>query len=330
MALLQVAMRWQARGVTDFPGYDGRSATADDARWLLPLYEASDLSATGTVDFTEADIDGLLRDPRSRLERSLLLSRAGTPVAVMVPSVRTPDADGAVPFDLEVVVHPDHPGVHEGLVRAGLAAAREHAAEVDHEVRVDVWTLEPSLQETLAGLGFARSARHVRLHRDLAGDEQEPAPREDVRVRLVDGEDDRRTFHATLVSVFSDSGNTTVDPYDLWSARMASSDVNDPAQWWLLERRTAGEWLAVGLVQGNRKADEDGHAWIRNYGLTPGARGVGLGGYLLRWAIARFAAFGHRGVGLGADLDNTTAALDVYARAGFRQLYSAERFSLLT
>lgn len=95
------------------------------------------------------------------------------------------------------------------------------------------------------------------MHRDLRDDEQEPAPREDVRVRVVDGEADRRTFHSTLVSVFSDSNDDTIDPYELWSERMASSDVNDPTRWWLLERRTAQGWEAVGLVQGNRPAEGD-------------------------------------------------------------------------
>ena len=60
----------------------------------------------------------------------------------------------------------------------------------------------------------------------------------------------------------------------------------------------------------------------------PEARGSGLGGWLLRWAVARFAALGYTRVGLGADLANATAALAVYAKAGFRELYTAERFSL--
>jgi mycothiol synthase len=262
------------------------------------------------------------------------VSSDGEPVGLMVPSVRTTEADGVVPVDVEVVVHPEHQVLFEPLVDAGLSAVLDLADGSDLVHRMDVWSLEPALRDVLVGRGFELRSRYVRLHLDLRGDETEPAPRDNVRVRVVEDEADRRTFHATLAAVFSDSDDGgAVDAYDVWSERMSSSAVHDPGQWWLLERLPnrdqRGEWEAVGLVQGSRQADDVGGGWIRNYGLVPAARGIGLGGYLLRWAVARFAARGCTSIGLGADLGNTTGALEVYARAGFRELYSAERYSAL-
>ena len=99
----------------------------------------------------------------------------------------------------------------------------------------------------------------------------------------MDGDADRRTFHFTLVSVFSDSNNDRVDRYDLWSERMTGPRASG-------RRRTTA---------------------------APGSRTAG-------WC----PSLGRTGIGLGAVLGNTTVALDVYAKAGFRQLYSAERYSL--
>ena len=191
------------------------------------------------------------------LDRSLLLTRDGVAAGVLVP-VRQSGSDRAGAVDLEIVAHPDHAALYAGLVDRAVAG-------LPPDARGDVWAMGPAEKEALRARGFRSTASHVRLHRDLAGDEQEPPARDAARVRLVEGEEDRRTFHATVVAVFSDGNESAVDPYDVWSARMDSSEVHDPSQWWLLAQRTAaGTWQAVGLVQGNRQDAEAGGAWIKN------------------------------------------------------------------
>lgn len=85
--------------MNDFPGYDGRTSTVDDATLLLPLYEANDRATISTIDIASADIDGMLRDPQARLDRSLLAFDGDAPAGVLIPSARTAGEDGVIPFD---------------------------------------------------------------------------------------------------------------------------------------------------------------------------------------------------------------------------------------
>ncbi len=58
---------------------------------------------------------------------------------------------------------------------------------------------------------------------------------------------------------------------------------------------------------------------------SPGlARGLGLGGLLLRHAFAAFAARGRDTVGLGVDTANATGAPALYARHGLTVHYAVD------
>lgn len=56
--------------------------------------------------------------------------------------------------------------------------------------------------------------------------------------------------------------------------------------------------------------------WIRSIGVPGGARGRGVGGFLLCHSFAAFAARGRDTVGLGVDTANATGAPRLYGRNG--------------
>lgn len=306
-----------------------RAPSPDDAEALLPLFEAYDVATLGQVDISLADVDMLLRDPRADLAAGQLTEDGtGRAVGLMLPTRRAPAADGDQVVDLEIIVHPDLQGV---LFQELLEEAERYVGRlVESTGRPAVaehWSVSDADSQVLERHGFRPTRTHVRYSRELQPLPAEPSAPEDVRVLLVETEEQRREFHATLVRGFADDTEARVDGYAEWAERMASSDVHDPSQWWLLQVRHRGTWVTAGMLQGNRQDDENGGAWIKNYALLPAFRGRGLGRFLLEWALAEFARRGYRRVGLGADLENTTNALRVYDNAGFQRLYTAQRFS---
>ena len=78
-----------------------------------------------------------------------------------------------------------------------------------------------------------------------------------------------------------------------------------------------GAFQPVGTIQGLRTNADDGA--IQNVGIVPAYRGRGVGGALLRAAIAGFAAVGCRRVHLEVTTQNT-AAIRLYERVGFRRV----------
>ena len=307
-----------------------RAPSPDDAEALLPLFEACDLAALGMVDISLAHIDGLLRDPRANLVAGRLVEdTVGRSVALMLPTHRVDPAAGQAIVDVEITVHPD---LREVLFEALLGEAEGYltgAAQVTGgPVLAEHWSVSDADGQVLERHGFRPTRTHVRYTRELQPPPSEPSTREDVRVVLAESEEQRREFRATLVRGFADHADAPVDGYAEWAQRMASSDVHDPSQWWLLQvRDDRGSWITAGMLQGNRQDEENGGAWIKNLALLPEFRGRGLGRFLLEWALAEFARRGFLRVGLGADLENTTNALRVYDNAGFQRLYTAQRFS---
>jgi GNAT superfamily N-acetyltransferase len=298
-----------------------RRATAADAQLLLPLYESVDLDELGYVDISLADTDAMLRDPRALLDKSVLVTRAdGAPVAVMVPSRAARDRR----IDLELLVEPGRPALFEQLV----AAAEKEWTDAGSSPTLELWVASSTARALLERRGYVTTATFVRYSRGLSAHDTRPADRSDARVRPVAGESEWPLYHETLQRVFSDASEPPVESFREWAERMQSADVNDPAQWWLLEVRAAGsQWEAAGLLQGNRQDMAVEGAWIKNFGLVPEHRGRGLGRYLLLWGLAELAAAGWQRVGLGADLGNVTSALALYDSLGFERMYTANRLS---
>ena len=225
------------------------------------------------------------------------------------------------------MVHPDlHDVPFEELLEEAERYVGRLAESTGCEVVAEHWSVSDADSQALERYGFRATRTYVRYSRELQQPPAEPSAPEDVRVLLAETEDQRREFHATLVRGFADDAEAQVDGYAEWAERMASSDVHDPSQWWLLQVRDShGTWVTAGMLQGNRQDDENGGAWIKNYALLPAFRGRGLGRFLLEWALAEFARRGYQRVRLGADLENTPNALRVYDSAGFQRLYTAQR-----
>jgi mycothiol synthase len=298
-----------------------RRASAADAQLLLPLYEAVDLDELGYVDISLADTDAMLRDPRALLDKSVLMTRAdGAPVAVMVPTRSARDRR----IDLELLVEPGRADLFEQLV----AAAEQEWTQAASAPTLELWVASPAARDLLERRGYVTTATFVRYSRGLSPHDTRPPDRPDARVRPVAGESEWPLFHQTLGRVFSDASEPPAESYREWEQRMTSAEVNDPAQWWLLEVRVEGSyWEAAGLLQGNRQDVAAEGAWIKNFGLVPEHRGRGLGRYLLKWGLAELAAAGWQRVGLGADLANVTSALALYDSLGFERMYTANRLS---
>jgi mycothiol synthase len=296
-----------------------RRATTEDAALLLPLYEAVDRDELGHVDISLADVDSMLRDPRAVLDASVLLTRwEGVPVAVIVPTM---SRDQRV--DLEVIVEPGRPELFEEMV----AAAEVEWASMHPPPLLELWVTTSAARQLLERRGYAATATYVRYARGLSAQDSRPLDPADARVRPVSGTTEWPVYHDTLRRVFSDANDPSTDSYDEWAERMRSAEVNDPAQWWLLEVRAVGSWVPAGVLQGSLQNATARGAWITNFGIVAEYRGRGLGRYLLLWGLAEFAAAGFERVGLGADLANVTSALALYDSTGFERRYRATRLS---
>ncbi|MBC9717367.1 GNAT family N-acetyltransferase [Streptomyces sp. TRM66268-LWL] len=159
--------------------------------------------------------------------------------------------------------------------------------------------------------GWRTVRRYHVMERPLSADtDRLPRAPEGVCLRPCRTEDDRRRAHALLQEAFTDHYDFHPRTYEQWLHDIDAENVDWSLVW---IARIEGQGDVAILRTRNDRATM---GWIGNLGVVDAARGRGLGGYLLRYAFAYYAALGRDTIGLGVDTDNSSGALALYERHG--------------
>ncbi len=237
----------------------------------------------------------------------------------------------------------------------GVAAGYVDASDESGLWNVDLRVLDPEAARQLleAAVGHAGSGAVVRSH--LASTDElavaahaaagfkvvrtsfqmrielsePPAPAvfpEGIEVQpLGEGEEER--VHAAHMDSFADHWGYRYQPYDEWRRWHRDTEHFDPSLWFLA---LDGDELAGLVLTGSHTSLEPGFGWVEVLGVRPPWRRRGLGGALLRHSFRELHGRGYRRVGLGVDAENTTGAVQLYERAGMRQVRRNETWELQT
>ena len=187
----------------------------------------------------------------------------------------------------------------------------------------------------LRGAGFHKVRTWWQMSRRVAPEEAGPVEcRPGVRIRQVDGEDDRmpdeddlRTIHDVLEGAFADHFNSHEETFDEFLSRLRKDPGHRWDHWWVAEitdgpvARPAG--ALVASVSHSPEGGPDG-SYVDYIGVQAFARGRGVAKALLRTVIADAAARGRDRVGLEVDADSPTGADGLYTSMGWQTSYMTE------
>ena len=128
--------------------------------------------------------------------------------------------------------------------------------------------------------------------------------------------EDERAVHAALQEAFAEHWGNVTETFEHWRARRVEG--RDTSLWLVVR---AGDEIAAASVNQWKRF---GGGWIAALGVRKAWRRRGLAQALL---LASFQAFRGRGetlVRLGVDSENPTGAVQLYERAGMRQVWRAD------
>ncbi|MFD8154364.1 GNAT family N-acetyltransferase [Streptomyces sp. NPDC059720] len=291
-----------------------RPATLEDAAEICDLINKIDVIETGAPDTEPAEVvrDMTLSGTRPETDTWLSYDTDGTLVGYALVC----DSHGTGRIDADHYSLPEHQDAGAALLdlmaSRAVAIARTNGRDeaVCHLYLRERPTLDPAL---LRERNWRPVRRYSLLSRAVAADTTSPPPAEPgLSVRPCASEEDLRLAHDLIEQAFTHHFAHHPVTFEQWCEGLATptGDV-DPSLVWLAHVDGTGPVGALA-AHDNRKA----MGWVRQLGVTEGARGRGVGAYLLRTAFAAFAQRGRDTVGLGVDTENTTGALALYEKAG--------------
>ena len=306
-------------------------AVDDDAQVEAAYLVASqcELDAVGWTDSTRESVRASLVGPDAWPEQHLLARHAGEVVGLLVAER---DLDGREVFLDAYAVGELSPVVQRALLEHGLTAARTLATAdpvsrglLPHDLYAlsqDVWQVvsasfagDRAYAVVLSDLGFRPIRRFWRMLLDLSSTlpGEPPAPA-GVSRRSVGGEGDRRALHALFNASFAEHfGHTHEREFEDWIAGVEALPGTDPGRWWIATL----DGTDVGLCILDDSKEEFGEGYVRTLGVVEGARGRGIGRWLLACAAADSVRRGRTGLALAVDGENTTGATALYESVGF-------------
>ncbi|MFE9023762.1 GNAT family N-acetyltransferase [Streptomyces sp. NPDC007808] len=291
--------------------YTLRPAGLTDAAAITDLLNEVDRIEIGRPETDLHTVEADLKRPDVDLERdSWLAFHDGRLVAYGLLW----DESAGERVDIDHYVLPEHQHAGQLLLDAmevrALDRARSNGA-ARAVVHLHLNT-EPTLDTGLIekrGWSVVRRYHVLRRPVDPAVDLVPEVP-SGVRLRSCVEEADRSRVHALYQSSFAEHFDFQPRGYEQW-LQDVDADVLDWSLVWIAATEELGD---VGFLLARN--DREAMGWIRSLGVVREARGLGLGGLLLRNAFAAFAARGRDTVGLGVDTSNATGAPALYARHG--------------
>ncbi len=257
-------------------------------------------------------------------------------------AMRAPGSDRILAF---VQPHPDanrgmyFPDIYCDPTVPELASATAAAVDflMEHTLAANpTWALRPGmntkdslLTDTYANRGFTFLRKFWSLTRPLT--EQDRAPLEQlnfgsgVEVRqIMDTPSDLELLHRLHQDAFSTHFGFKARDRDSWIALELARETREPAGnvFLLADHEPVGF-----LLSANEMLHENG-GYIDLLGVKHSAHGRGYGKSLLQWAIAYNANLGREKVNLNVDTGNTSGALQVYEKVGFRPYSAWQQYEL--
>ncbi|MEV6866267.1 GNAT family N-acetyltransferase [Streptosporangium subroseum] len=303
-------------------GYPTRRPLLEDAREIHALISLCDTQVIGKADMTLDDVTDELNEPSFDRETDgwVVHDGAGRLVA-WAWARRKGDSDNV---DIDVVVHPDAPGLTGGLWDTVTERAGRIVAELGHDravVDIGLYREDSGKRAIAAARGFSAATSFIRLRADHGA--SVPEPRLPPGVSVHDGltEEVRRQGHAVQQAGFADHFGFTPVDYDEWYGDLDSSASSDWSQ--LAVARIDGEPAAM-LLGTDAFAGDENCGYVRRLAVLPAFRGRGLGRFMLRRAFAADARRERVGTYLHVDANNSTPALDLYLSVGMRQVLAID------
>ncbi|MEV6110246.1 GNAT family N-acetyltransferase [Streptomyces sp. NPDC051940] len=299
-----------------------RPAAVEDAPAIRDLLNVIDIAEIGRAETDLAYVKNDLEHPDADLpHNSWLAFEDGRLVAYGLLWDDSKDER----IDIDHYVLPGRPGTAVALfelmeARAAEVAAGNGAARAVVHLQLNV---RPTLDtELLRARGWEVVRRYHVLTRAVspAGDPlPEPAP--GVRVRDCAAREDRRILHGLSQRAMAQHFDFQPTPYDKWLEDPAVASLD-----WSLCWIASVDGRDAGVLLG--RDDREAMGWVSTLAVLDGARGRGLGGFLLRRAFAEFAARGRDTVGLGVDTRNASGALGLYERHGMGLHYAVDTWEV--
>jgi len=305
-------------------GWAIRHPTLDDLPEILATVHASDIAAVGEPDFTTDEVRAILTGPNFDPSQDswVALDDVGRLIGwafLENPSKRDREW-------LDVYVHPEHGQPAQGaLLDLGLARVAERARAYGRPqltVHSGVIGTETNYVGLLKAAGFRFLKRSARMSIALTGEERRPELPPGLTIRPVehDDEGEMRVFHGIIQSAFADIPGDLPTPYESYRDMLAALPSIAWDEWFVAEL----DGVPVGALQSSDQGVEDNEGWVKSLAVLKEQRGKGVGGALLRTALATYAAKGRTRAGLGVDLTNPTNAYRLYESVGMRPAYEAD------
>ncbi|WP_128436382.1 GNAT family N-acetyltransferase [Streptomyces cyaneus] len=299
--------------------YVFRPAGLTDAAAITELLNEVDRIEIGRPETDQHEVEADLKRSDIALERDSWLAFDGDR---LVAYGLLWDESGGERIDVDHYVLPDHQRAGELILDSMEARALDKARE-NGAARAVVHlhlNTEPTLDTGLIEeRGWSVVRRYHVLQRPVdAATDLVPEVPSGVRLRSCADEADRARVHALHQSSFAEHFDFQPRTYDQWLEDV-DADLLDWSLVWIVGTEELGD-AGFLLARDDRAA----MGWIRSIGVTREARGLGLGGLLLRHAFAAFAARGRQTVGLGVDTANATGAPALYARHGMAVHYAVD------
>lgn len=299
-------------------GFQLRRPRREDAPEINDLMNAVDVADIGVAENTVDEVHETWALPRFQLERDawVVVDHGGKIVGYAFAWDRKPHVE--IQADSYVAPALATSGLEEALLDRIEERAVQHrtAAPRSEEVLIRGFS-SPHAQPRIAAF-LSRGYEHVRtfcrMTIELGAPETIAAPRwpEGITPRAFVRGRDEAAFDLAIQESFADHFGFVHEPHAEWIARRVDQSGFDPDLWTLAWTGTE----PAGAILCYRPADDEG--WVRELGVRPAWRGLGLGRALLLHAFATFARRGIRRVGLGVDTANTTGATQLYESVGMR------------
>jgi mycothiol synthase len=290
-------------------GYEVRAATRDEIPEIARTFIEYDLEVGGYSDFSEEDLQEIAkRRSIFDIEKDTWVVRHKGDIAALA---LTWGGDSDILSAIGVVKRP-HVGVGLGsfLVdctedRAGRLASSRPRRTVALHNSVDV--KDTGGVALLEKRGYKSVRRHytMQMMLDHAIDPLVPPAIKIRTCRLSDAP----LLHGLLQETFADHWGHRPVSYEEWSDAFLSRKDTDASLWFVAEADGDPIGFLLGTFDGPR-------GWVSDLGVVSAWRRRGVGGALLRHALAEFRRRGFTEAGLEVDAGNETGAVRVYERAG--------------
>ena len=145
---------------------------------------------------------------------------------------------------------------------------------------------------------------------------------DEIELRKIDFEKELPIWHQAYQDAFSNHFGFVPRSYEKWSelARAASS-TDKEGTFLMFKGQTC-----IGFVESSTELEHENSGYINLIGVIKAEQGHGYGSILIEKAKAYAYAKGLRKIGLNVDTGNTSSALHLYEKHGFKANFSYEQF----